>query len=380
MGSGPLQGVRVVELGGIGPAPFCCMLLADMGAEVVRIERSGGTAFLGSKYNLLHRGRRSLRLDLKHPQATDAVRRLVGQADVLVEGFRPGVAERLGLGPDACLAINPRLVYGRMTGWGQDGPLAQMPGHDLNYIALTGALHAIGPAGGPPVVPLNLIGDFGGGALYLAFGLLAGIIESRASGKGQVVDAAMVDGAASLMTLMYGMFAGGLWQDRRGVNRLDSGAPWYSVYETADGKHVAVGCNEPAFFAGLLRMLGLDAGALPDQHDTAGWPAMRESFAALFRQKTRDAWSALAAAQGDVCLSPVLSLGEAPHHPHLAARGTFVEADGVVQPAPAPRFSRTPGALGAPPGAVDDGGDAVLRDWGFTAEEVADLRGAGALG
>ncbi|MBK8960738.1 MAG: CoA transferase [Proteobacteria bacterium] len=378
---GPLKGIRIIELGGIGPGPFCAALLSDLGADVIRIDRivpSDSGLAMDPKYMLIHRGMRSIAMDLKKPEAMQAVRRLMAEADAVIEGFRPGVAERLGLGPDDCMAVNPRLVYGRMTGWGQDGPLAQTPGHDINYIALSGVLHSIGSPGGPPVPPLNLTGDFGGGTLYLALGLVSAMLESRGSGRGQVVDAAMVDGSASLMALMYGMRAGGLWIDERGSNRLDSGAPYYGVYETLDGKYIALGSNEARFYNNTLALLGLDASTLPAQEDRTQWPAMRERFAAIFKTRTRDEWCAHFDGK-EVCFAPVLSMAEAPEHPHLKARGTFVEFDGVLQPAPAPRFSRTPGAIqrGAPrPGQHSD---EALADWGFSAAERATLRAAGAI-
>ncbi|WP_409464941.1 CaiB/BaiF CoA transferase family protein [Amycolatopsis sp. GA6-003] len=375
--SGPLAGVRIVELGGVGPTPFACMLLADLGAEVLRIERPpgyDGGAPIEPRFELMNRGRRGVPLDLKTPAAVAAVLRMVEQADALVEGFRPGVAEKLGLGPDDCLAANPALVYGRMTGWGQDGPLAKAAGHDVNYVSLTGVVHSIGEAGGPPVIPLNLVGDFGGGSLYLALGVVSALLESRTSGKGQVVDAAMVDGSASLMTAFYGFRAAGYWTDERGTNRLDSGAPWYQVYETADGGWISLAANETRFWRNTLRMLGFTADELPGQHDREHWPEMKKRFAEVFRTKTRDEWCALAEGQ-DVCLAPVLSMAEAPQHPHLRARGTFVEVDGVVQPAPAPRFSRTPGAIQRPPAAPGEHADEVLADWGFSAAEAATLLG-----
>ncbi|GEM29575.1 CoA transferase [Nocardia neocaledoniensis NBRC 108232] len=378
---GPLAGVRVVELGGVGPTPFCAMLLSDLGADIIRLDRPpgyDGGAPIEARFDLLNRGRRSAVADLKNPAAVEAVLRMAGTADIVLEGFRPGVAEKLGLGPEQCLAANPALVYGRMTGWGQAGPLAPDPGHDINYIALTGVLHAVGRAGEPPAVPLNLAGDFGGGALYLALGVVSALLESRTSGRGQVVDAAMVDGSASLMTLFYGLFAAGYWSDERGVNRLDSGAPWYNVYETADGGWISVGANESRFWRNLLRITGIDETQMPDQHDKAQWPAMRERFAAVFRTRTRDEWCALAAGQ-DACLTPVLSLTEAPRDAHLRARGTFLEVDGVVQPGPAPRFSRTPGAIQRPPAEPGEHTDEVLSDWGFTPAEVAALRERGAF-
>ena len=381
---GPLSGVRVVELGGIGPGPFASMLLADMGADVLRLERRAAPerAIRGfdPRYRLLNRGRRSLGFDFKAPGALDAARRLLGQADAVIEGFRPGVVERLGLGPDDALRLNPKLVYGRITGWGQDGPLAQEPGHDINYIALTGALHAIGRKDGPPVPPLNLVGDFGGGALYLAFGMVCALLEAKGSGQGQVVDAAMIDGAASLMTMMYGMHAAGLWSDTRGENRLDSGTPWYDVYETSDGKWISIGSNEPQFYEALLDRLEIDRATFPkDRHDRAGWPAIRAAFAARFRAKTRDEWCAIMTGH-EVCFAPVLSMAEAPNHPHMKARATFVERDGVVQPAPAPRFSRTRPELRHPAGSDPGTPEQVLAGWGFTAAEVAGLRAGGALG
>ncbi|WP_322050149.1 CaiB/BaiF CoA transferase family protein [Paraburkholderia bannensis] len=373
---GPLSGVRIVELGGVGPVPFCCMLLADLGADVIRIDRPPG--YDGGvpgdpRFNLLNRGRRSASFDLKRPDAAAAVLKLVAKADALVEGFRPGVAEKLGLGPAPCLAANPALVYGRMTGWGQDGPLAQAPGHDINYISLTGVLHAIGPADGPPAIPLNLAGDFGGGSLYLALGIVSAILESRRSGEGQVVDAAMVDGSASLMTLCYGLHASGYWKDQRASNRLDSGAPWYNVYETKDGRWLSVGANEARFWRNMLELLGLAQADMPDQHDTSRWPEMREKFATIFRTRTRDEWCALAEGR-EACFSPVLSMTEAPAHPHLRARGTFVERDGIVQPAPAPRFSRTPGAVQRPPAKPGEHTTEALLDWGFSAGELDALR------
>jgi alpha-methylacyl-CoA racemase len=378
---GPLAGIRIVELGGVGPAPFCCMLLADLGADIIRIDRPpgyDGGAPVEHRFNLLHRGRRSAALDLKKREATDAVLKLVRSADALIEGFRPGVAEKLGLGPDACLAVNPALVYGRMTGWGQDGPLAQAPGHDINYISLTGVLHSVGRAQGGPAIPLNLAGDFGGGSLYLALGVVSALLERQRSGKGQVIDAAMVDGSASLMTLFYGLRAGDYWRDERGVNRLDSGAPWYNVYETKDGRWLSLGSNEARFWRNTLALLDLREDEMPAQHDRAQWPAVHAIFAARFRTRTRDVWCALAQGR-EVCIAPVLSMAEAPDHPHLRARETFVENDGVMQPAPAPRFSRTPGAIQRPPPAPGENTDAVLADWGFTPDELSALREAGAI-
>ncbi len=378
---GPLAGIKIVELGGVGPGPFCCMLLADLGADIIRIDRPpgyDGGAPIDARFNLLNRGRRSAVLDFKKGEAVAAVLRLVRQAEALIEGFRPGVAERLGLGPEHCHAVNPRLVYGRMTGWGQDGPLAQAAGHDINYISLTGALHSIGKAGESPSIPLNLTGDFGGGSLYLALGVVSAILESRTSGKGQVVDAAMVDGSASLMTLTYGLRAAGYWTDERGTNRLDSGAPFYNVYETSDGKYVAIAANETRFYANAVKLLGLAGAALPHQHDRSGWPVLREAFAAAFKTRKRAEWVVLAEG-ADACITPVLSLGEAPGNPHIQARKTFVEVDGLVQPAPAPRFSRTPGAIQRQPARPGEHTDEVLREWGFSAAELEMLHAAGAI-
>jgi alpha-methylacyl-CoA racemase len=378
---GPLAGIRIVELGGVGAIPFCGLLLADLGADIIRIDRPSGYdggAPVAPRFNLINRGRRSVLMDLKNPSAQEAVLRLVRTADVLIEGFRPGVAEKLGLGPEDCHSANPELVYGRLTGWGQDGPLAQAPGHDINYISLTGVLHSIGEAYGPPTIPLNLVGDFGGGALYLALGVLSALLEARSSGRGQVVDAAMVDGSASLMTLVYGLHAAGYWKDDRGTNRLDSGAPWYGVYETRDGGWLSIGANEARFWRNTLHLLGLDEAQMPDQHDRAHWPQMRAQLAAVIRTRTRDEWCALA--QGnDVCFAPVLSLSEAPHHPHLRTRGTFVQVDGLTQPAPAPRFSRTHATIQGPPPNPGQHTDEALRDWGFTPGEVAALRSTGAI-
>ncbi len=378
---GPLAGLRVLEVGGVGPGPFCTMLMADMGAEVIRIDRkNAGESGLPveRRFDVMYRSKRSVAMDLKKPVAVEAIRRMVARADVLVEGFRPGVMERLGLGPEACLSLNPRLVYGRMTGWGQDGPLAKAPGHDLNYIALSGALHAMGPKEGPPAIPLNLLGDFGGGAMYLAFGILCALHEARSSGKGQVVDAAMIDGTTSLMSMVYGVFAAGYWRDERASNRLDSGAPWYQVYETRDAKWVAVGSTEHSFYLNTMEVLGLRAQDFPEQHDRAGWPQVKAAMAAAFKERTRDEW--VQAFEGtDTCFSPVLSLAEAPGDPHQRARGNFVEVAGVTQPAPAPRFSRSQGQVQGPPPEVGQHTDEVLGEWGFSADEVALMRRAGGI-
>ncbi len=374
---GPLQGLKVIEIEGLGPAPFCGMMLADMGAEVISIGRASSPATRADRIS--ERGKRSVALNLKHPEGVRALLALCEGADVLIEGFRPGVAERLGFGPEVCLARNPRLVYGRMTGWGQTGPLAGAAGHDINYIALSGALHAIGRAGERPVPPLNLVGDFGGGGMFLAYGVMCAVFESQRSGKGQVVDVSMVEGAAALMHMMYAMKAQGAWKDERGVNILDTGAHFYDTYETADGKYVAVGSIEPQFYALLLERAGLDAAQFSPQNDPAQWPAMRERLAAVLRTRTRDEWCALLEGS-DACFAPVLAMSEAPDHPHNRARGSFVEVDGVTQPAPAPRFSRTPAAL--PQGAHPAGGDtlAVLREAGYSEERLAQLTQAGALG
>ncbi len=373
---GPLQGIRVIEIAGLGPGPFCAMLLADLGADVLRIERATGSGLFDPKFDLSNRGKRSVVLDLKKPEGVAAVLKLVESADILTEGFRPGVMERLGLGPDICLARNPKLVYGRMTGFGQTGPLAKVAGHDINYIAMSGALHAIG---GPdkPVPPLNLVGDFGGGALYLAFGLMAALIEAGRSGKGQVVDATMIDGAASLMTMMYGMAAAGSWDDRRSANLVDGGAHFYDTYETADGRHVSIGSIEPQFYAELIRLAGLDPAEFAAQNDKAEWPRMKARLVEVFRTKTRDEWCALMEGS-DVCFAPVLSMFEAPEHPHNRERGTFIEVDGVVQPGPAPRFSRTAPGRPTPPPAPGAHTDQGLADWGFSADEIAALKASGA--
>ena len=378
---GPLEGFRIIELAGIGPGPMCAMMLSDMGADVIRVDRVADSG-LGMKrdprHDLLNRGRRSVAVDMKSAAGRETVLRLVAEADGLIEGFRPGVTERLGVGPDECRARNPRLVYGRMTGWGQDGPIAHAAGHDINYIALTGALHAVGSRGGPPVPALNLIGDFGGGGLYLAFGMVCGLLEAQRSGSGQVVDAAMTDGSASLMTMVYGMFAAGAWRDERGSNAVDGGSHFYTVYETADGKHVSVGSIEDKFYAELLERTGVDPASLPEQFDREKWADATERFAAVFRTKTRDEWCAIMEGS-DVCFAPVLSLEEAPAHPHNRARETFVEVDGVVQPAPAPRFSRTVPVIQCPPAHRGEHTDEALADWGFSAEEISVLRAQGAV-
>jgi len=381
---GPLTGLRVIEIASIGPGPMCGMLLADLGADVVRVDRleaSGLGVAMAPRYDVNARSRRSVALDLKHAAGRDAVLRLAAGADVLIEGFRPGVAERLGIGPADCHARHPGLVYGRMTGYGQTGPLAAAAGHDLNYIALTGVLGAIGPADGKPVPPLNLVADYGGGALYLAFGLLAALFERQRSGRGQVVDAAMVDGAASLACIFHGLRAGGLWADGdagRGRNLLDGGAPFYDTYVCADGRHVAVAALEPKFFAELVLRLGLAPTWVARQHERQAWPALRAALAQVLLTEPRDHWAAVFAT-GDACVAPVLSLAEACTHPHAVAREAYVDVAGVTQPAPAPRFSRTVPGHPRPAPAPGADGVAVLAEAGFSEGEIAALRAAGVM-
>jgi alpha-methylacyl-CoA racemase len=379
---GPLAGFRIVEMAGIGPAPMCAMLLADLGATVLRIDRQqpSGLGLPGdARFNIMNRSRHAIAVDLKQPEGVALVLRLVGAADALIEGFRPGVMERLGLGPEPCLARNPKLVYGRMTGWGQTGPLAEAAGHDLNYIALAGVLHSIGRAGQPPTPPLNLVGDFGGGALYLAFGLTCGLLEAQRSGKGQVVDAAMVDGAASLMTMFYALHAAGSFTAARGENALDSGAFFYDVYECADGKYVSVAPIEDKFLEEFLRRMEIDPAEMPPKMDRRRWPEAKAKLAARFKRKTRDEWCRLLEGS-DACFAPVLSLAEAPSHPHNLARQSFVELDGIVQPSPAPRFSRTPAGRPTPPEIPGERGIASLAQWGLPPAEIAALKHSGALG
>ncbi len=378
---GPLNGKKIVEIAGIGPAPFAAMMLADMGAEVIRVSRPSGSMLSmaqNEKLDFGNRGKRCIALNLKDPHAADVVLRLVESADAIIEGYRPGVMEKLGLGPEVCLARNPRIVFGRMTGWGQDGPLGNAAGHDLNYIALTGALHAIGEKGQKPVVPLNLIGDFGGGGMLLAFGVVCAMLEAQASGAGQVVDAAMVDGASALMSMMYGAFQSGFWHNARGSNMLDGGAHFYGVYETADGKYVSIGSIEPQFYALLLEKLGLAGEELPHQHDTRHWDALKQRFAEIFRSRTRDDWCRLMEGT-DICFAPVLGFDEITRHPHIKARGTFIEDDGVWQPAPAPRFSRSAPERPAPAVAIGADTDIVLAEAGFSAEQIARMRTAGTV-
>ena len=378
---GPLAGITVVEITGIGPGPFCAMMLADMGAEVIRVDRAENVAGgdpASPPADLNNRGRRSIGVDLKNPDGVAVVLDLVERAEALVEGFRPGVAERLGIGPEECLARNPKLVYGRMTGWGQDGPLAGAAGHDINYIALAGALDPIGRRGEAPVPPLNLIGDYGGGGMLLAFGVVCGVLEAQRSGQGQVVDTAMVDGAAVLMTMTHALRAMGIWNDERGTNMLDTGAHFYNVYETADGKYVSIGSIEPQFYAELLRLTGLEGEELPWQHERQSWPALKERLAAIFKTKTRDEWSALMEGT-DVCFAPVLSIPEAIEHPHNVDRRTFVEMAGIRQPGPAPRFSRTEPEISSPPPHAGQHTDEILAAAGFDPDRVAKLREAGAI-
>lgn len=378
---GPLQGVKIVELAGIGPGPFAGMLLSDMGADIVRIDRAqqvNPAVFDKPNLEPLYRGRRSIGVDLKHPEGVELVLRLLEHADALVEGYRPGVTERLGLGPDVCLARNPKLVYGRMTGWGQDGPMAQAAGHDINYIALAGALAHFGRAGSKPTPPINVVGDFGGGGMFMAFGVVCGILEAQRSGRGQVLDVAMVDGSAVLMTMMWGLKQIGFWDETMGTNVLDTGAPFYDTYETADGKFVSLGSLEPQFYAELIQRLGLDREDLPAQMDRNGWDVLRARFSELFKTKTRDEWDAVLAGS-DACYAPVLTMSEATRNEHIVARKTIIERDGVPQPAPAPRFSRsTPEVQRSAPWPGQHTGEA-LADWGVDADDVTKLREMGAI-
>ena len=372
---GPLGGIRVVELAGIGPAPFCGMMLGDMGAEVLRIDRTAPVDIglnMDPKFDVLNRGKKSVAIDLKSPAGIDTALRLIATADAVIEGFRPGVTERLGLGPAVCLSANPRLVYGRVTGWGQSGPMAQRAGHDVNYIALAGVLDAIGRRGEKPLPPLNLLADFGGGGMYLAFGVVCAILEAKRSGRGQIVDAAMIDGALSLMAGIFGMRAAGAWSDERGTNTLDTGAPFYDVYETADRKFLAIGALEDRFYRELLEGLGLKGDDLPDQWDRAGWPRLREAIAARVASKTRDAWSAIFD-DSDACCVPVLSAEEAIAHPHNRERDSFVTLGGVAQPAPAPRFSATRCEIQSLPPVPGEHSEEALAAWGFSSSEIAAL-------
>ena len=371
---GPLHGLKIIEIAGIGPGPFCGMLLADMGAQVIRVARDGASdaaVDIPARFDLMNRSRPTITADLKSRRGVDLVLRLCEEADAIFEGFRPGVMEKLGLGPDDCFARNERIVYGRLTGWGQDGPLAAAAGHDTNYIALAGALHGIGPGDRPPPVPLNLIGDFGGGALYLAVGILAAMLEAQRSGKGQVVDAAMVDGAASMLTLFHGLLANGRWVDERESNLLDGGAPFVRCYETSDGKYIAVCAIEGRFFSNLLEAMGIEDIVAEDQYNVASWREQEAILERIFATRTRDEWSEILDG-ADACAAPVLSLTEAPRHPHNVARGTFVDVDGVQQPGPAPRFSRTPSAICQGPAEPTEDRD-VLAAWGLGDDEIAEL-------
>ncbi|WP_022979785.1 CaiB/BaiF CoA-transferase family protein [Ideonella sp. B508-1] len=375
---GPLHGTRVIEMAGIGPCPMAGMMLADMGAEVIRVERSTRLS-PDQLTDVSFRGKKSIALDLKKPAGVDALKRLVEKADVFLEGYRPGVAERLGIGPDPCLARNPKLVYGRMTGWGQSGPLAQAAGHDINYIALAGALYAVGRRGERPVPPLNVVGDMGGGGMLLIVGVLAALLEAQRSGQGQVVDAAMVDGTAQLMWMFHGLQAGGFWDaGQRGVNVTDGGAPFYDAYETADQQYVAVGAIEPHFYAELVKLAGADPEKMAGQGDPRRWPAMREELARVFKTRTRAQWCALMEGS-DACFAPVLSLLEAPQHPHNRERGTYIEIDGLVQPAPAPRFSRTPSQVRHGRRIAGADGEALLSAAGLDSAEIEMLRRDGVL-
>ena len=378
--NGPLKGFRVIELAGLGPGPFAGALLADFGADVLRIERPSAVRGVGElplRYDFYNRNKRSVAVDLKHPDGIATVLDLIDKVDVLIEGYRPGVTERLGLGPEVCLARNPKLVYGRMTGWGQTGPLAKTVGHDINYLALTGALHSIGPAE-QPLPPLNLVADLGGGAMYLAVGILAAAMEARQSGRGQVVDAAIIDGVSNLMSAFQALRHHGSWQNERGSNFIDGGAHFYGTYETQDGKFIAVGALEPPFYAALLDGMGLSDEALPEQYDRQHWPAMRARFATIFRTRTREQWVAIMASR-DACLSPVLDIDEAPQHPQMQARGNFTAFDGTVYPQPAPRFERTPASLQRPPPAAGQHSREVLLEWGLSDTQVTALISAGAV-
>ncbi len=375
---GPLDGIKIIELAGLGPCPFGAMVLADMGAQVITVVRAESVVGSGPprpSMELTNRGKASIGVDLKSPQGAEVVLKLVEKCDALVEGFRPGVAERLGLGPEVCIARNERLIYGRMTGWGQSGPYADMAGHDINYIALAGALHGIGRKGDNPVPPMNLVGDFGGGGMLLAFGVVCGLFEAAKSGKGQVIDVAMVDGAALLTTMIHSMMAIGFWNDEKATNVLDGAAHFYDTYETKDGKWISIGSIEKQFYAELLRLTGLEGMELSHQMDRSKWPEMKENLAKIFKTKTRDEWCNVMDGT-DVCFAPVLSLKEAPNHPHLVHRQTFVEVEGIAQPAPAPRFSRTPGTLSSPPPLAGQNTREILGEFGFKDSEIDTLASA----
>ncbi|MEH6584110.1 MAG: CaiB/BaiF CoA-transferase family protein [Halioglobus sp.] len=379
---GPLQGLTIIEIAGIGPGPFAAMSLADMGADVIRVERPGGSMFTAAhntRLDFLNRGKRCICVNLKTPEGVATVLKLIEKADGLLEGFRPGVMEKLGLGPDVCLQRNPALVYGRMTGWGQEGPMAQAAGHDINYVALSGALHPIGRAGEKPAIPLNLVGDFGGGGLMLAYGMVCGLLESKTSGQGQVVDSAMIDGAATLMTSTFAAQQVGFWKEERGTNLLDSGSHFYEVYETSDGKYISLGSIEPQFYAALLEKLGEEAVHFQNQFDMENWPAMKDKMTAIILGKTRDEWDAIFEG-ADVCYAPVLAMSEARKHPHHQARGSFIEdEDGTWQPAPAPRFSRTRAELRGHAAELGEHTDEILQEFGFSEEEIAASYAAGAI-
>jgi alpha-methylacyl-CoA racemase len=374
---GPLSGIKIIEIAGIGPGPFCAMMLADLGAEVVRVDRKSNEG-KGSNYDVLNRGRKSIAIDLKNPAGIETVLTLVQGADALLEGFRPGVMERLGIGPDVCMARNPKLIFGRMTGWGQDGPMAQAAGHDINYIALTGALHSIGRKDAPPTPPLNLVGDFGGGGMLLALGITSALLETQKSGKGQIVDAAMTDGSAALMGIIYGQHGRGAWKTDRQANMLDGGAHFYDTYECSDGKFISIGSIEPQFYALLLEKAELTDELYTDQHNRDNWPELKTKIAKVFKTKTRAEWCAIME-YTDVCFAPVLDLEEAPQHEHNKARNTFVEIEGVTQHAPAPRFSRTPSSIPTRPPRAGEHTDDILGRWGFSDSEIAALKETGAV-
>jgi alpha-methylacyl-CoA racemase len=377
---GPLSGTKIIEIAGIGPGPFCGMMLSDMGAEVLRVNRvtAKPSRILPPEKDILARGRRVITVDLRRPEGVDLVLRLCQKADAIFEGFRPGVAEKIGIGPEACLARNPKIVYGRMTGWGQDGPLSKAAGHDINYISLSGALHAIGRKGERPVPPLNLIGDFGGGGMFLAFGIVCGLLEAQKSKQGQVVDAAMIDGSAALMAMFFSMMHVGLFKTERGTNLLDTGAHFYDVYETKDGKYVSIGSIEPQFYAELIQKAELDPQIFAEQLNISKWPDYKEKLIEIFKTKTRDEWCAVMEGS-DVCFAPVLSIAEAPNHPHNQSRGTFVTVNDVLQPAPAPRFSRTPTGLRARAEKEGQDPSTILADYGFNDGEIRKLLDQGVV-